>query len=309
MRKVFIKAKELAPKVLRVLAFALAVYLVALAFAAHQVKAETEEILLGIGSEMMRYPDADRESRDRQMVVNGARIALRTGSTGAPIDEVLAYFEAQCQSRDGRLANQIEDLGEIEAFDVDPDQVDGTLSMNLGRRGFVACLDMGEDEVDPESIGARIESFLGTGDLSEVGYLRYLFAETSERGDTFYMTMFTDESLNLYEMFPANGDVPGHDVIPRPEGARRILSSHETNQPYSASTYTREGAHSEAFVAHYEGAFEGDGWEPAEVHEGERVEVAGGRALVFERGERLAFVHVVESSGITSAMVIFSDAP
>lgn len=309
MRAILIKTKELGPKVLRVLAFAVAVYLVAMAFAAHKVKAETEEILLGIGSEMMRYPGADRESRDRQMVLNGARIALRTGSTQASLEEVLEYFEAQCQTRDGRFAEQLEAIEGVEEFDVDPNQIDGTLSMNVGDRGFVACLDMGEEQINPASIGERVERFLGTGDLSEVGYLRYLFAETSDRGGTFFMTMFTDETLNLYEMFPTNGDVPGHDALPRPEGSRRILSSHETNQPYSASTYTREGLHGDDFVAHYESTFEGDGWLPAEVHEGEQVEVAGGRALVFEQRDRLAFVHVLESAGVTSAMVIFSDAP
>lgn len=296
------------PKMARVLVFAVVVYGIAMAFAIRSARAEVEEIMLGLGAEMMHHPGAE-ESRLRELQLNGAAIQMRTGWVSESLEETLAFFEAKCQERDGRLAQQMAEVGERlpEFAQLERDSVDGTLTMNEGSRGYVSCLDMGEEEQDANSIISRVTRFLDTGNIADVGNLRYMYAERGE-GSTFYVTMFSDSDLNLNRMFPENGDAPGVDVVPRPEGSRRILSSSETGEPYSMTIYSSTGEDVSGVASHFETSLPTEGWDVAEGQPGERVTLNGARIITFAKGERLVTVSIHAEDGMTVSSVMMSDS-
>ncbi|MCA9615778.1 MAG: hypothetical protein KC586_23645, partial [Myxococcales bacterium] len=131
-------------RVLRVAGVLAVVYVVALVLAARQAAAEVDELMLGLGAELLRFPDSTQDEV-RRVSLNGASIEMTTGITDRPIDEVLAYFEARCQERDGGVSETIQRiLDEGNDLGVAAADVDTTMTMNTGTRGFVACLDPGE---------------------------------------------------------------------------------------------------------------------------------------------------------------------
>jgi len=309
----FRRAVRLIPKLLRLSVFVLFVWVVAVVWAANRVEAEVQEIMLGLGAEMMQMPDADT-GRLRQMNFNGAPIQFRTSRTDKPMAEVLDYFEARCMERDGRLAEQLEELmvREPQLEGLDPSELDGTMRFDTSQRGYVACLDMGDEQQDHEAIINRVGEFIRTGDIADVGHMRYLFAQRVENDETFFVTVFSDHPVNIYEMFPTEGDAPGEDPedIARPPGARRLLSAYEEGKPYGMFVYTDGGGSS---AAETEALYRTElmpqrGWEPVALRDGERVQVDGSYTSVWEKGERLVTLVFGESEqGETTTSVLTSD--
>ncbi len=302
------KVLAILPKMARLLVFIAVVYGIAMAFAVRQARAEVEEIMLGLGAEMMHHPGA-AESDVRQLRLNGAEIQMRTGYVDAPMDDVLSFFEQKCQNRDGQFAAQMADFAERipELADVDPSEVDGTMVMNTGVRGYVACLDTGDQALDHNDVITRVTSFLSSGNLSDVGQMRYLYAERSEENDsTFFMTMFSDSDLNLYQMFPTVGDVPGTDPVQRPEGSRRLLSSAEHGAPYGVTVFAAEESTVDRFLSHYESAMPEDGWEPVEAHAGQRFSVDDVSILTYARADELITIAVQQDGPLTVSTVLQS---
>jgi len=309
----FRRSLRLVPKLLRLAVFAVFVWVVAVVWAANRVEAEVQEIMLGLGAEMMQMPDADT-GRLRQMNFNGAPIQFRTARTDKPMAEVLDYFEGRCQERDGRLAEQFEELMEREPRleGLDPAELDGTMRFDTRQRGYVACLDMGEEQQDHEDIIGRVGEFVRTGDIADVGHMRYLYAQRVENDETFFVTVFSDHPVNIYEMFPTEGDAPGQDPvdIARPPGARRLLSAWEEGKPYGMFVYTDGGGTSAADTeALYRSELmPGRGWAPVELRDGERVQVDGVFTSVWEKDERVVTLVFDESEqGETTTSVLTSD--
>ncbi len=309
----FRRSLRLVPKVLRLAVFIVFAWVVAVVWAANRVEAEVQEIMLGLGGEMMQMPDADT-GRLRQMNFNGAPIQFRTSHTDKPMAEVLDYFEGRCQERDGRLAEQLEELMEQEPRleGLDPEELDGTMRFDTSQRGYVACLDMGEERQDHEDIINRVGEFIQTGDIADVGHMRYLYAQRVEDDQTFFVTVFSDHPVNIYEMFPTEGDAPGRDPedVARPPGARRLLSAWEDGKPYGMFVYTDGGGSSaEATEETYRTELMPErGWAQVQLRDGERVQVDGTYTSVWEKGERLVTLVFAESEqGETTTSILTSD--
>ncbi|MEM6954307.1 MAG: hypothetical protein AAF645_01425 [Myxococcota bacterium] len=298
----------LLPKLGRLIVFGAVVYVLALAFSVRQAQAEVEEILFGLGAEMMQMPGSD-ESRLRQLTLNGATIQMRTGNIDAPMADVLRHFEGRCESRDGQFEEQLLALSDDfpELRDEDTSEVDATIVEQTESRGFVACLDMGEGTHDANDIAARMQRFVTTMNISDVGHMRYVYATKVSETQTFYVSIFSDDDLNLLELFPTEGDVPGEDPVQRPDGSRRILSSSETGRPYGVTIFAGGGAQT-AVVEEYERNMRSDGYELVTVHEGERVRVDGTAVLAFAKDEEIITVMVSESNGQTMSTVLTTDA-
>ncbi len=276
-----------APNVLRLSAFIGLCY-VGITFAtAKTVEAEVREIMLGMGSELMAFP-GDTPGQVRQLTLNGATIQMRTGSVNQPIDAVMDHYERMCTRRDGQLAQQIEDLsqGLVQGEDggaVDATAADGTLRWRSGPNGFVTCLDMGEDAVETEGLTARLSKFVDSGDLSDVGHLRYLYATATSEGQTHLVTMWNDSELNIYEMFPTDGsDARGSDLdgIPRLEGSQRILSAQEDGRAYGVALYFSDKSVDE-IDAFYRESMPDAGFTFMDAMAGEQVDVEGSRVMAL----------------------------
>lgn len=302
-------------RVVRVLGVLVVVYVIALIFAARQAAAEVDELLLGLGAEMLRFPDSTQDEV-RTVQLNGAAIQMMTGITDRPIDEVLGYFEGKCQERDGGVSETVRRiLDERSDLGIAPSDVDTTLTMNTGSRGFVACLDPGDD-VDlssSETLLARAERALATGRIGELGHLRYIYVEryTEERGryGTHIVSIFSDDDLDVKRLFPERGDAPGVDPegVPRAEAMQRILSAFEVDKPYGMTVYTTRDGNAGRLASWYRRELPRAGWGLVEMRPGERVQVDGQHLVTGVMGERLVTVVVGGVDDLTTVTVLTSD--
>lgn len=278
-------------------------------WAYHQARAQISESFFGVGEQMMQYTDARRQDAPRDLVLNGQVIRFSSGTASQEPEVVLDAFAARCASVDGQLQHQLEALAadhpdvQREAPSTSP-----TLREWNGRNGFVACLDLGPESVPVTELAERIGRFGRTGDVSEIGDMRYVFVERggSEGATrTHFVTMWTQGTFDVDAMFPERGDAPGRDVpdVTRPPGSRRTLSGYERGQPYGLTVYaSRDG---EAILEnHFRHTLRVHGWQIVEGREGRDADAPV--MIVAEKGRRTVTVVVepdLRHGGTTAAVL------
>jgi hypothetical protein len=217
------------------------VQIAALSLAAKSSYASANELMMTVGAQMMRLAGAVRQDQPRTIVLNGLALRFTSGSTEAPVSAVLDFFQARCRERNGRFAEQFREITRGRPgmrVSNDPPLGNGVLRYIVGHQGTVACLDTGGQKLEPAEIIGRIRRFLSTGELSDIGELRYVMAE--RQGEvTSFITFWTEGSANIFRAFGSGGDAPGLDplYIPRPPKARRLISAWEQNQAPALTVY------------------------------------------------------------------------
>ena len=288
-------------------------------FGVRWVDAQLNELLHGLGAELMAYPASPTE-RPRAVYVNGARFFLRTTTVKAAVDEVLDYYEALCDRRDAGLSAQLSELAEppttIEGSAPSRQTVEGSaLSRRTGgaASGHVSCLDLGESPLDRSSLTDRLLSFAKTGNSAQIGALRYAYARPMDEdpSQTFVLTMWTEGSVNLLEVLPTNGaDVPGRDPegVPRPPGVQRILSAWEGDEPYGLTLYSTSRAPKDSLESFYRREFSKRGWKLLRSATDKPLVVSGTRVLGFERdGQIITVLLSGTAGGAQTATVLSTD--
>ena len=190
---------EYLPRLARVGALLVVVFGGLFLFVGHRAKADIHEVMLGFGAQMMRYDGADRQGAPRQVFMNGERMLLATASTTNSLDTVLDYYERRCMKRDGGLEQEllrVSGANRPGAPPIDERLIDTTIRHETGARGYVMCLDMGEGAISISELTQRLTAFADTGDLGEVGHLRYVYV-TDEVTTRHVVTFWTEESFNI----------------------------------------------------------------------------------------------------------------
>lgn len=249
------------PNMLRLAGFLLVVYLVGLAWVARQVRAETSELMLGVGAEMMRFANPEFQDEPRTLLLNGQRLGFASGhSSEHTVTQVLDFFEARCAEHSAFFADVPELLRNGSIGAPESSMWSGTLREGGERAGYVACFDTGEVD-GVRGLLHRLELATDSGNLAELGGLRYAYASETDEG-THFIVFYTDEQLNVYQMFPATGDAPGIDVpgLPRPAAARRMLSAYEAADPHVISMYTSTRMRAADFQSWYRRELPRQGW-------------------------------------------------
>lgn len=160
------------------------------------------ELIQSLGQPLLAYAHAARDEGLRTLVINGARLQLRSGTTPDSLDAVLDAQVRPCRV-DGAWLNPV-------------------VRARNGDHGVAGCI----LAPDSQGLGDRLRAFATSHDVSSLGQLRVTWAMRS--GDaTRYVVIGSDGPLELRAMFPADGDAPGVDVVglPRPPEARRVLST------------------------------------------------------------------------------------
>ncbi len=298
-------AIEYVPRFARVGALLAALFAIAIVVVGHRAKADLHEVMMGFGAQMMRYEGAQRQGAPRQLYLNGERMLLATASTTHSLDAVLDYYERRCMARDGALEQELMRVSGAEAsrLPVDERLIDATIRHDTGGRGYVACLDMGEDAIGLTELSARLKSFSDTGNLGDVGHLRYVYV-TDETTSRHVVTFWTEGRFELRKVVPETGDAPGRDVdaLPRPAGSRRMLSAWEDGQPQSLTVYAFAPQGEEALERFYRTELPRRGWRvhsPRDLAEGSLQrppELDDVRVLGAERAGRSAFLVLGEDA-------------
>jgi hypothetical protein len=285
-------------KVVRLALFVMVIQIVTLFVAARSSYARTNEMMMSVGAQMMRLADAKHQDRPRTIFLNGLALGFTSGSTEASVNSVLDVFHARCQKRNGRFAEQLDELnrrrpgkGNLRGRPL----VDGVVHYTAGHKGMVACIDTGDEKLEPGEVIRRVKRFLATGQFLDIGELRYVLAERhGER--TSFITFWTEGQANVLRAFSPEGDAPGRDPleIPRPPNARRILSAWEKDQIPSLNVYSGSSSDLETLARFYRERLKKGGWNV--TRDFEKVKSATRNAIFAERGERTVTITLTTGS-------------
>ena len=291
-------------RTLRLGAYA-AVVFAGLAFATSRaVYADAREVGLGVGRQLAKLEDLT--SGAAVVRVNGAEVHRSSTTTDQPVRAVLDRYEAYCRQTPSLLGRAMQEIpAALEDRITIPRAAparSAILRDDAGDAGMVACFvddrDQGKDTA--EALTARLQAFTKSGDLSELGRFRYVFAERTKRGRTHVVTLWSDGPIRLGAMFPASGDAPGTDsaVAPRPPRSRRILSASTDGFPSAVRVYT-SAASADEVRATYD----------RELRAGGFARVEGTKALAYVREDGAQIVlSVAESENATSVTLVESAA-
>lgn len=315
--RAFAKAKDLSWRFARLGVFFTVVGVGVAAAGSYAVANNVREGLLTAGRQMMAYTEHDLDRPRRVMQLNGARLDVMVGTTDHTFREVLDLFERRCAEHSGQLAEQFQEaVSRAQEHGRNPiqetrdriashggrlpDRVEPqVLRRDAQNAGYVACVDMGTSRFDMTTLARRVRSIVSSGNLTELGQLRYAYAERSETGRTRYLTMWTEGELNVRRMFPMVGDAPGQDPanVPRVPGLRRTLAATEEGTNVGMSVYVgmRRRQDVEADVRTL---FVRSGWRA--LRDGAPVMVQGQSMFGFERNETsLAVLVNTDQQGAT----------
>jgi hypothetical protein len=117
------------------------------------------------------------------------------------------------------------------------------------RSGQVACLASPDRDRSFDGFTKRLARFAQKFDLAELGQMRYAVARHDAVGNrTHLLLVWSEGSLSVPALFPAEGDAPGSDsaVAPRPPAAVRVLSAEVPDHPYALRLYDTDRSFQEA---------------------------------------------------------------
>jgi hypothetical protein len=220
-----------------------------------QVKAHFSELSATVGEQLLRLQKvADGTST---LKLNGRRVSLTTVTTQATVNEVLDRFNTTCMNSSGGL---LEELREMEAMGAHipeslPRNSLGVLRMERGEFEATSACFVREGHGGLRELWQRIARFSQTRDLSEFGQLRAVFVRHHETSHVTHVLAFTGlDKFPLEEMFPAEGDAPGSDLLDgvRPAHARRVLSAQLEDTRHETTLYEADGDPDSALDSYHE---------------------------------------------------------
>lgn len=224
-------------------------------------QARAADVLVQLGEQLMRLPDAHYGHGVQGLWLNGLELRVQSGSSPRPPELVVAQLRRECSSR---AALQLEER-ESEAVEVLREggwfrsALDGVL-VEEGRGGIaVVCVDAMGKPRDVLSMADAVRRFVSSGELLELGRLRYAWVRPSERGSTF-LTIWTEGSARLLEQFPRDHDAPGSDFpgLARVAGSQRFLSARLRDS--ALAIYAHRTGSPVELLPHYRGVLEQAGY-------------------------------------------------
>lgn len=257
-------------------------------------RAQLGERLLGFGSELARWEGFRFSTAPRRLSVNGAELELVVASTKLSVSEALDRLEAVCSQAGGVVG--VEAVAKLLKSQTPSSRswLNGHVRRESAREGVLGCLDTG-GPLGLEELAARLQAVSRTGDLSELGKLRYVTLRRAGNVTT-VLFLWSDGKLPLLRMFPKDGDAPGIDPmgVPRPVGARRLLSGVEHGMPYSLSVYRAPASSPAVLIEWYRAALRSGGFDVTDAADG---------SLLARQRERTFVIHAARAqSGVAAAV-------
>ncbi len=231
-------------------ALAWAVVLACLALVVTRVSvAAAADVGMSFSDELMKvgshHVAGDMADDVYTMELNGQTVYSSNSATHRTMDVVLSYYEEQCtQHAQGLLEN----FGHLDDALTSFPTSTGTPGVLVVRkdsedRGYVFCV-APDRPLSTEEFLKRLARFGKTTDLSTVGDIRYVAVRKGDDGATQVVAAWTQNPFVLSRMFPAEGEVAGVDFggVPRPDGARRVLSGTIQGSSYGVNSYEVRGS-------------------------------------------------------------------
>jgi hypothetical protein len=235
---------------LRMLVFFSVATAVCLFFALRTARAEGEKRTRELGHKLLTQLGPLVLEKPATVRINGQRMFISSSLTSLEADAVLARFETYCAENSGGLGEAFRSLPKhVKGAQVPKELGDPakwlTLRQGTDQRdlGELACFAR-SDSTTLAGFAARLTRVLETGDLSELGDMRYVVARRATANTTHVLAIWTEGNFKILDMFPEHGDASGSDSpnVSRPPASRRLLSAEATGQPYAARIYETQKA-------------------------------------------------------------------
>jgi hypothetical protein len=247
----------------RVLAYGVAVSATLGFFTVHSAAADFREQGLKLGENLTELSDLLGETTEVRL--NQQSIYMSTGESDEPVSVVLDRFQANCDSHPGAMKSLLDDVVAKKALTAqgkDPNTLTTQRNDSPDKEaGTVLCMAGDGGKVDWKD---AFRAFQQTGDLSNIGNLRYAYVQKTKKGVTAIRTVWTEGHFNFYAILPQDksGDAPGSDApnVPRPDNSRRIFTAEAANDQYAARYYETDDAPADALAA-YDHKMAALGWE------------------------------------------------
>ncbi|MDB4932526.1 MAG: hypothetical protein JWM10_5010 [Myxococcaceae bacterium] len=296
------------PQITRLGAFVVTGMLVTAVVSVRSARAQVNEGLRHLARQLMPYAEQGVMESPRRVVLNGESLYLSMGTTRDGVETVLDYYEARCARTSGHLSesldrasfNQLWTPGARRAASIE------TVRFGDADGGYVACLDVGEDRLTPESILHRAEAMISTGDLSRYGELRYVYVTRGTTG-TRILSVATQGRFNILRIFPDHGDAPGADIpgLARYPEMRRVISAYEDGVPNKLGVYTVRAPAAQV-RSWYRAQMAGRGWTVLDLPRDRplppEIEARRDRMVAFEKAGETLFLVFDHADGVTSMM-------
>lgn len=264
-------------------------------------QARAADVLVQLGEQLMRLPDAHYGHGVQQLWVNGLELQVQSGSSPNDPELVVAQLRTACSAR---AALQ---LAERESEAVAPlreggwfrSALDGVLVEEGNGGTAVVCIDPMGKAWDVLSIAAAARRFVTSGELLELGRLRYAWVQRSQHGSAF-LTMWTEGSARLLEQFPRDHDAPGRDFpeVARVAGSQRFLSARLKDS--ALAIYAHRAGGPEALAPQYRGALEQAGYRIEDTYAQGEAQLS----YAFVRGARQVQLTLGAGNGLTLVSLV-----
>ncbi|MFO0638301.1 MAG: hypothetical protein U0183_03745 [Polyangiaceae bacterium] len=188
-------------------------------------------------------------------VLNGQRFQLGETTTDARVSEVLDAAQATCEASPGALGGlfaQMPEKGTLKGvgdYHLEGSFRHGIIRNGTEKDGVVVCFE--GDPAKPRGAAEALAAFATSQDLGELGKLRYVYAKHEPDGKTRVTVARTGEHFSL-KAIAEGGEKEGHDgAVPRPEGARRVLTAELEGVSQTTNVYLTD-APVATVAAHYD---------------------------------------------------------
>ncbi|MDB4942704.1 MAG: hypothetical protein JWP97_2238 [Labilithrix sp.] len=270
---------------LRAGGYVLALGVVFGAFQVRAARAEMETRTIQLGRQMYQLSNASTHEVTK-VVMNGQNMFIGNSVSHDPVSKVLDRYESFCQSNSAQTAESWHELGKSEkASESDKKWLStGVMRSGTGKEGIVVCFT--KTAKSKQSIGEAAKSFAETGDLGQMGAARYVYAKTTDRGNTHVLTAWTDDTFSIFELVgDESKDVTGADFggeIPRVPDSRRAFSVRMEDSPFGLNVYqnTEEPG---KIVKYYDDTLQAKGWTAIDPEIAKREPGTPGVARVYEK--------------------------
>jgi hypothetical protein len=272
---------------------------------ARSVRGQIAEKTLALGRDLAGFKDLLRGVH--RVRLNGEAIYVASALSDQSMTEILDRVERQCREHSGGLLEQFDGLPQ-EARDRMGKQIPTVWRQRLGTireerkdEASIACIERREGNGLTDVV-KQLRAFAASGDLSEIGNLRYVYARPTEAGKVHVLSTVTEGSFNLYRILgkdaaePAGSDPPG---APRPPGSTRVLSAELDGSMFGAHMFAASQA-PEDVLKFYDQELPPRGWSRLAGHGDLAIEI-------WQREGVTMVVHAVRLSEGDSTKVTFAE--
>jgi hypothetical protein len=257
-----LRARGFLVKSMRLATYLMVVGLVIGGIGVRKAIGEGKQLAMSLGEDLAQLASDGRIAPFTKLRINGQPVQISSATTDLDYQVVLNRFEADCNAHADGMNAAFANLTAALAAPATPSGSPGVGTFKQIRQstGVVVCFAEG-GPVDNAALLARLSKFAKSGDLGDLGALRYVTATKTPAGKTHVIGVWTDGSFNVKEAFPTTGDAPGTDVetTVRPRDARRTLSAAAEGAPYGVRNYVTRHTVSEV-LAQFDADLPLSGW-------------------------------------------------